>query len=87
MIKNYLFQFAGWFLRRYAPPDAVMRIPPEVVAMLGPAEALISAVDEWDASGEAKRHRVYALLMKDFSDQPKYYIALAIEIVIWRRRG
>lgn len=43
---------------------------------------LIRAQDALDRSGEAKRHAVYAQLIKDYPTLPKRELALAIEVAL-----
>ena len=53
--------------------------PPDLPAR---ALALVHETDGWDASGEAKRHRVYAQLLKEFPALSKRQVSLAIELAL-----
>ena len=85
MIKRWLVSFAYWLLRicgETAPTpiwQAWPLLPSDLViraAWLVEQQAREST--EMD-SGEVRRHRVYARLVKDFPQTPRRYLALAIE--------
>jgi len=46
------------------------------------ATVLINAAESFDASGEYKRHKVYAQLLKEYPDQKKHDLALIMELII-----
>lgn len=50
--------------------------------LLARTRELVTKHDEFDHSGEAKRHAVYAQLLKEFPTARKRDVALAIEIVL-----
>lgn len=53
-----------------------------------------AAVERWvgkydenrSVSNEYKRHQVYAHVLKEYPTIPHHEVALAIELVIWRKR-
>lgn len=58
--------------------------PPGVVPIIRKAEEMCRVM-EWkmkDASGEAKRHQIYAELIKRLPEAEKRDIALAIELAV-----
>ena len=67
LLLCYLYH---WYARRSRDPLSVR------------ARALIHDADAMDASGEAKRHKVYAALIKEFPKTSKRVIALTIEDVM-----
>ena len=50
--------------------------------MMARVHELVSQVAPRDMGGEAKRHTVYAQLIKDYPDIAKRELALAIEIAL-----
>jgi hypothetical protein len=85
-MKRLLIKFAMWVLKRYAPaqpetkPVGQLTLSAEVMELARAAQPLCAAVDKFDASGEYKRHSVYARLLKSFPNAIKRDVALAIEI-------
>ena len=84
-----LQRFALWLLRitGYQYPVAtvekiVYHFPEVSDELLAEAKKLCSALKDWDASGEAKRHQVYAKLIKQFPQEKKQNLALAIELAV-----
>lgn len=57
-------------------------ISPEIQALIDGAATLASVHDAADMSGEAKRHQVYARMIKDNPDASRNDIALAIEFAV-----
>ena len=80
MIRNLLLRLAFWILDHYGYHDC--QLPVSVEMLIPDAKRLSLSVDEWDASGEAKRHRVYAQMIKDHPEALKNHIGLAIELGI-----
>lgn len=68
------------FLRRLAS-----WIEPNKDALLNVAARLIDVQETTKASGEAKRHQVYAALIKAFPLESKRDLAFAIEQVLQER--
>jgi hypothetical protein len=68
-------------------PEPPVKIPEEIYQYAGIASALIESVDGLDASGEYKRHLVYARMIKDIPGVEKWKLSLAIELAIAIRRG
>ena len=60
------------------------RISPEILER---AAALIRDADTLLTGSEAKRHMVYAKLLKDFPEIPKRNLALAIELALPPKEG
>jgi hypothetical protein len=58
-------------------------LPPEVWGYVARASALCFE-NEGSASGESKRHQVYARLIKEFPEAKKRRLALAIEVAMNR---
>lgn len=57
-------------------------ISPEIQALIDGAAKLASVHDAADMSGEAKRHQVYARMIKDNPEASRNDIALAIEFAV-----
>lgn len=71
------------------PKPEVLMLPPLVVTISGRAITLIQQQDEEHPGphqGEAKRHRVYAQLIKEYPWTSWADVALAIEVAIQRTR-
>lgn len=85
-MKNILINFALWLLSKcgYEKPPRIFGypIPESVLALVEPAQEAVLGNNDWDASGEAKRHRTYAAMIKQFPQAAKHEIALAIELAI-----
>ena len=84
-LKRWLFLFVVWVLNKIG--HDIMVISGGVHEVL---EAADGFVQHYEASpnipGEAKRHQVYARLIKAFPETPKYVLGLAIELAVHRRR-
>lgn len=79
-MKPTLIKIALWILKvtGYQFPS-----PQIAASKYVPAAASFCAVYmNWDASGEAKRHQVYALLIKQFPEARKKDLSLAIELAL-----
>jgi hypothetical protein len=83
-MKKLLIRLAFWILARYhLKPLFPSRIP-IFDKQVATARALIAEqeIKHPDASGEYKRHMVYARLIKVYPRVRKRYLALAIETAI-----
>ena len=60
-------------------PRAHLDVPAALRARI---EALTGLQEIPGLSGEAKRHQVYARLIKDFPEIPRKALALAIEVIL-----
>ena len=63
---------------RPVPPPPLPPPAPPPSALLTRTRTLV-AIQPQEDSGELKRHRVYARLIKEFPDQPKRTLSRAIE--------
>ena len=73
----WIASLGGW-----TPPEcsrAHLDVPADLAARIGDLAALQEVPG---LSGEAKRHQVYARLIKDFPETPRKSLALAIEVVL-----
>ena len=80
MKPTLIQRFALWLLKitGYQFPK-----PQILASKYVPAAALFCAeYMHWDASGEAKRHQVYARLIKQFPEARKKDLSLAIELAL-----
>ncbi len=79
-MKTLLQRFALWILKvtGYEFPKPQIRANRYVMA----AAILCGELSNWDASGEAKRHQVYAKLIKQFPEARKKDLSLAIELAL-----
>jgi hypothetical protein len=80
---RWLRSLANWSdppVMRPPGPFVILTVPRD--ALLRRAVALTREFATWDASGEAKRHQVYAQLQKEFPTRPHREIALAIEAAL-----
>ena len=80
MIRRWFVAFAYRLLRICG--ESVIAWPTLPVALVDRAAWLVEqqARESTDMdSGEVRRHRVYARLVKDFPQTPRRYLALAIE--------
>ena len=77
-LARWLCRLAHWI--DVMPTDS--RPSWTATALLDRARALTDKAEELDASGEYKRHSVYAALIKAFPDARKKDLALAIEQVL-----
>jgi hypothetical protein len=93
MLREYLLRLGQWLVARYSPPpppppppappstDIVLTIPRD--ALFEAAKALVAQQQQWpDRSGEAKRHQVYAALLKAHPTAQRRAVALAIEAAL-----
>lgn len=88
-MKTWGIRFGLWLARRCGwtlppPPVGCARphgpdLPSDVLAS---ARGLTERAERLDASGEYKRHVVYAALQKDYPTTAKRVLALAIEWVM-----
>lgn len=72
----------GYFLRPKSEPALAPVVPIASSALQQRASALTKEQETVDASGEYKRHIVYAQLIKEFPAETKRNIAKAIESVL-----
>lgn len=81
-MKPYLIKLALWLLKRYAEEHLHLLVPQD--ALLASAKDLVQAQQAQypERSGEAKRHQVFAALLKDFPDAKARSVALAIEAAL-----
>jgi hypothetical protein len=77
----WLLKLIGWRLPELKEEN-VFRVPEHISRLLLITKSRVEACREWGGSGEAKRHRVYAQLMKDFPEIAHKDLAFAIELVI-----
>ena len=70
-------EWLGW------TPPTFERVPSIAPAYIARAGELTSTVNP-ALGGEAKRHQVYARLIKDFPDAPKRELSLAIELALFQ---
>lgn len=80
MKPTLIQRFALWILKitGYKFPQ-----PQILASKYVPTAAVFCAeYKDWDASGEAKRHQVYARLIKQFPEARKKDLALAIELAV-----
>ena len=75
MMKRILLTLAAWIWRRYGEHG----IP---TAVLIAARQLTAQWKDSDASGEYKRHQVYAALLKRYPQESKRVLGRAIEEVL-----
>ena len=85
MIQRWLVAFGLWLARLggwIAPPctRAHLDVPPTLAGRI--MELALEQHASPTSSGEAKRHQVYARLLKDFPNMPHRQVALAIEVVL-----
>lgn len=79
-----LILVGAWLRSGRTAPLPVASPDPQVVDLFrARVQTLTAEVDGWDASGEAKRHRVYAQLIKEFPGKSKREIAFVIEDVLF----
>lgn len=81
-MKSYLIQWVYWLLAKLQE-DPPYYIPTLVRLMIPVAlELMREWEDHPELSGEAKRHQVYARMIKRFPEAPKRDIAKAIEFAM-----
>lgn len=73
----WIASLGGWTLTEC--PRAHLDVPAALRARI---EALTGLQEIPGLSGEAKRHQVYARLIKDFPEIPRKALALAIEVIL-----
>lgn len=77
---------SAWLLRLNPPPPPPPPPAPAPAPEPDPldvrAKALVADVERLDASGEYKRHTVYARLLKEFPMRRKRDVGLAIETAL-----
>ena len=73
-MRARIVRLLKWLLRKAAPPIAD--------ALLARTAVLVQEAEALAASGEYKRHVVYARLIKEFPSRLKRDIAFAIEQVL-----
>lgn len=61
-------------------------LPEGIEPLIEDALPRIKVLESWDASGEARRHQVYAAMIKAHPDTPKMDIDLAIACAIRKIR-
>ena len=91
-MKNLLVRVGLWLARKGGwtepvppPPSAIPKLPLACEAAepyRQRAQELILLEEPRDASGESKRHQVYARLMKDYPEASRKHLALAIELAV-----
>ena len=84
-----LLAIGGWLWRAWHPmylvhPDRGMQRIPDLVPadLLAAAERETARAEGLDASGEYRRHSVYAALLRQFPSASKRDLALAIELAL-----
>ena len=85
--RTCLIRWGLWLARQggwvdLGPKREVVRLfacPPDANQYVDKAREFVLQVEPLDASGEAKRHEVYARLMKAFPEAKKKDLAMAIE--------
>lgn len=86
MLKQILIAVGLWLARQggWEPPRQCTRkhLPNLGTVLMDRVTQLCRAQDTAHGAGygEAKRHQVYAQLIKEFPDTPKRVLALAIEL-------
>lgn len=88
-MKTLLIRFALWILKKCGhtmpePKVSFIGYPQEVAPYIGKAKELCQQQAEQypDRSGEAKRHAVYARLIKEFPQAPHRDLSWAIDWVL-----
>lgn len=77
---GFVFVFySGAVFTRTRADEALDELYP-LVQSAKPLVEWANTVEEW--TGEAKRHQVYAKLIKQFPDVPKRDLAMAIELAV-----
>jgi hypothetical protein len=73
----------------YSRPEAEEAPVPDLMPLLVPRDALyaqacalVALVESTHGNGEARRHQVYAALLKRFPERTKRDVALAIEAAV-----
>lgn len=87
-MKSIMVKFALWVLKRYG--YASFFVPSSVWAIVDRARVLATAEDVRNPAsgfGEAKRHAVYARLIKEFPAERKTDLALTIELALTGERS
>lgn len=82
-MRSIMIKFALWVLKKYG--YASFFVPSKVWAIAGRAKVLATAEDVRNPApgfGEAKRHSVYARLIKEFPSDRKTDLAFAIELAL-----
>lgn len=87
-MKKYLYSLGVWLVDKFgqkeitplADAQFIPKIDDEILEFA--AQKVIAA---WclDASGEYKRHHVYAEMIKQFPSEEKNTLGLAIELAVW----
>jgi hypothetical protein len=72
----------AWLIRLLKAVLAWLEPPVDDTPLLARVKVLVVAAEKLAASGEYKRHAVYARLLKEFPDSRKRDLALAIERVL-----
>lgn len=68
--------------------ERMIYVGPDVVRVRDGALGLITQWDEVSGwSGEAKRHQVYARLIKRYPDMPRHEVAFALELAVRKVRA
>ena len=80
MKPTLIQRFALWILKvtGYEFPKPQIRASKYVMA----AAVHCAEFSSWEASGEARRHQVYARLIKQFPEARKKDLSLAIELAL-----
>lgn len=86
MMKRWLITLGLWLARLggwHTPTCPLPHLPPLSYDLLKRAGTLITEQEQFaDRSGEAKRHQVYARLLKEYPNRSKGDLAFAIEAVL-----
>jgi hypothetical protein len=72
----------AWLIRQLTRLLAWLNPPPDDSALMARVKVLVANAEKMAASGEYKRHAVYARLLKEFPESRKRDLALAIERVL-----
>jgi hypothetical protein len=81
-MRNLIVVICRWLVELTG--SSLMPIPLGTVRALPEARRLIRLAEDTDRTGEWKRHSVYSKLIKQFPDEDKRDLALAIEVALRR---
>lgn len=86
-MKNILLKFARWVFRHYGiqaietkPVSVSITVTPQIRALMNVARVETAKAEGYSKSGEWKRHRVYAQMIKIFPNAARRDISKAIEL-------
>jgi hypothetical protein len=80
MIQTLLIRFANWIFRHYGVQ--VELIPSSIRTLMPVCGRMTAMVDSYAKSGEWKRHRVYAAMIKKFPEASRRDISKAIDLTL-----